>query len=747
MMLQNVLRAARAGAASSNVNTASNALRKLSTSRVARDAVEVFVNGKPVQIERGSAVIQACEAAGVDIPRFCYHDRLSVAGNCRMCLVELERAPKPIASCAYPVTPGMKILTDTPNVKKAREGVMEFLLANHPLDCPVCDQGGECDLQDQSMRYGSDRGRFTEPTGKRAVEDKNFGPLIKTSMNRCIHCTRCVRFANEVAGITELGTSGRGNDMQIGTYIEKVLDSEMSANVIDLCPVGALTSKPYAFKARPWELQKTESIDVLDAVGSNIRIDSRGLEVMRVMPRLNEDINEEWISDKTRYACDGLKTQRLTVPLIRKGDSFVPASWSDALSTVASRISTTAPENMTAVAGSLADAEAMVALKDLFNRFNSDNLTVDGPAFAANGAIAHSSDVRSNYLFNSAISGIDRADVVLLVGTNPRHEAAIINARIRKAYLHNNLTVGLVGAEINTTFGYDHIGTDAAALKQLASGKHAFSKVLAEAKNPMIIVGSGIAEQANAAEILASVNELALKHEAAFFRPDWNGVNTLQRAAGRAAAFDIGYSAAPVSEKLKSTRSGQFIYLLGADDISAADIPQDAFVVYQGHHGDNGAHLADVILPGAAYTEKTATYINTEGRAQLARAAVNPPEGAREDWKVIRALSELAGVTLPYDDALELRQRMYDVSPTLVHLDDVAPVSSSLAVLAAKNAAAAAAKSGGKNVSFEAVVKNFYMTDPISRASSTMAKCTASFVKGKALDQLSEPERKLAIAM
>lgn len=457
-------------------------------------------------------------------------DRLSVAGNCRMCLVEVERAPKPVASCAYPVMPGMKVKTNTPMVHKAREGVMEFLLYNHPLDCPICDQGGECDLQDQSMRYGSDRGRFHEPRGKRAVEDKNFGPLIKTEMTRCIQCTRCVRFANEVAGAPELGTSGRGNDMQISTYIERTIDSEMSGNVIDLCPVGALTSKPYQMKARPWELKKYETIDVSDAIGSNIRLDTRGVEVMRILPRLNDEINEEWISDKTRFFYDGLKVQRLTTPLVREGNRFVPTSWEKAMQRVGEELSKVEGNSAKAIAGHLADAESMVALKDLFNRIGSENLTIDAP----NGSspLAVNNDFRSNYVLNSTIAGVEDADVVLFVGSNPRHEAPILNTRFRKAYLHNGQDFGLIGEAVDLTYDYEHIGQDTKSIESLLDGSHPFAKRLAEAKRPLILVGSGVVENAKDSNyLLSKVAELAEKHKNTIFQEDWNGFNVLQRVS------------------------------------------------------------------------------------------------------------------------------------------------------------------------------------------------------------------------
>ena len=549
------------------------------STRQAAAEVTVTVDGISVQIEQGSAVIQACEKAGVQIPRFCYHEKLQVAGNCRMCLVEVERAPKPIASCAMPVMPNMVIKTTTPVVHKAREGVMEFLLANHPLDCPICDQAGECDLQEQSMRYGSDRSRFHEITGKRAVEDKNIGPLVKTVMTRCIHCTRCIRFANEVAGAPELGTTGRGADMQIGTYIERAVQTELSGNIIDLCPVGALTSKPYAFRARPWELKKTESIDVHDAVGSAIRVDARGVEVMRVLPRLNDDINQEWINDKSRFACDGLRTQRLTTPLVRVGNRFEPASWEEALSKIGdayARLNPTGHE-FKAIAGHLADAESMVTLRDLVHRAGSENLAVDQPGGGT--PLAHGVDVRSNYLFNSTINGIADADALLIVGSNPRHEASIINLRLRSKWLKSGLPIAFVGEAFDSTFAYEHLGSDLTALKKALSASEFGGKVLAKASKPMIIVGSAMAEHPDSKAIFETLGQFVNKHEAQFFSPGWNGYNILQRAASRSAAFDVGFV---THDPAVSQVIPKFLWLLGADELAPSDIPKDAFVVYQG---------------------------------------------------------------------------------------------------------------------------------------------------------------------
>ncbi|KAJ2721036.1 ndufs1 NADH-ubiquinone oxidoreductase subunit [Coemansia sp. Benny D115] len=689
---------------------------------VARKEIEMFIDGKPVMIEEGSAIIQAAEKAGVTIPRFCYHERLGIAGNCRMCLVEIEKSPKMAASCAMPVGPGMRVLTDTPKIKQAREGVMEFLLANHPLDCPICDQGVECDLQDQSMRYGTDRGRFKE--NKRAVEDKDIGPLVRTTMTRCIQCTRCVRFINEVAGTGELGTTGRGNDMQIGTYVSRPLSSELSGNIIDLCPVGALTSKPYAFTARPWELKNTESIDVVDALGSNIRVDSRGEEVMRVLPRTNDAVNEEWISDKARFACDGLKRQRLTTPLVRVGDKFEAATWTDALQLVGERLRAARPERVRAVAGALADAESMVALKDLVNAVGSENLSVD--AMDARGAVGTGVDVRSNHTFNAGIAAIEDADAVLMIGTNPRHEAPVLNARLRKPYLAGSAQFALIGRPVDLTFEYAHIGETAAAIDALASGKHAFAEVLRGAQRPLVIVGGAVNELSGtaAADVMAAVARLA-KSVPSLVTGQWNGLSVLQYAAGRTAALDIGF--VPNGQSTPA-EGAEFVYLLNADEIRPADIPADAFVVYQGHHGDAGAHLADVILPGAAYTEKSATFVNTEGRTQRTRQAVGPPGAAREDWKIIRALSEAAGLTLPYDDVVTLRARMADVCPSLVHVDECEATSADVAQLGLAQLRGAASSQSPVNAEFVRAIGDYYMTDVISRASRTMARASASAV-------------------
>ncbi|POS85889.1 NADH-ubiquinone oxidoreductase 78 kDa subunit mitochondrial precursor, partial [Erysiphe pulchra] len=716
MLRQNLARTVLRGSKSGQYSS----LRCFVTSTKQNAEIQLTIDGKQVSVEAGSALIQACEKAGVTIPR-----KLMIAGNCRMCLVEVEKAPKPVASCAWPVQPGMVVKTNSPLTHKAREGVMEFLLANHPLDCPVCDQGGECDLQDQSMRYGADRGRFHEISGKRATEDKDIGPLIKTSMNRCIHCTRCIRFANDIAGAPELGSTGRGNDMQIGTYLAKNLDSEMSGNIIDLCPVGALTSKPYAFRARPWELKHTESIDVLDALGSNIRIDSRGLEVMRILPRLNDDINEEWINDKSRFACDGLKTQRLTNPLIRKLDKFFPATWEEVLTEIGYAYKDRCVEanEFKAIAGQLIDIESMIALKDLLNKLGSENLALDQPF--GDQPIAHGIDVRSNYLFNSTIVGVEEADVILIVGCNTRHEAAGLNARIRKQWMRSDLEIGVVGETWDSTFDFEHLGNSAVALKKALAGP--FGKKLAAASRPMIIVGSGVTDHIDAKIFYESIGSFVDKNASKFLTGDWNGFNVLQRSASRAGAYEIGFT---VPSTTVANIKPKIIWLLGADEFAAEDIPADAFVIYQGHHGDRGAQIADVVLPGAAYTEKSATYVNTEGRAQMTRAATSLPGAARIDWKIIRAASEFLGAPLPYDDVAALRDRMFEISPILGSYDIVEPVA--LKELSKIQLVDQNKGSKAKGQPLRKVIEDFYFTDVISRSSPTMARCSAAKKMGVA---------------
>lgn len=580
-----------------------------------------------------------------------------------MCLVEVEKMPKPAAACAMPVMKGWRIKTDSAITRRARESVMEFLLMNHPLDCPICDQGGECDLQDQAMAFGSDRSRFTDIdfTGKRAVEDKDIGPLVKTTMTRCIHCTRCIRFASEVAGVDDLGTTGRGNDMQVGTYVEKLFMSELSGNIIDLCPVGALTSKPYSFVARPWEIRKIESIDVLDAVGSNIIVSTRTGEVMRILPRENEEINEEWLGDKSRFACDGLKRQRLITPMLRMPNGELePVEWESALVQVAKRVNAAPRGKLAAVVGSLADAEAMVALKDLMNKLGSETVCTE-QSFPLSGS---GTDLRSNYVMNSSIQGVEEADLILLVGTNPRYEAPLLNTRIRKAYVHGEADIAMIGPNVDLSYNHENLGNDANIISSIATGQHAFAQRLKQAKKPMIIVGADLLAKPNGKQVMDALQGFAQKLTA---EKGCKVFNVLQKNASQVAALDIGYT--PGTDSLKEAQPA-VVFLLNADAgvVTRESLPKDCFVVYQGHHGDAGAQMADVVLPGAAYTEKQATYVNTEGRAQQTLMAVSPPGMAREDWKIIRALSEVLGEGLPYDNLDEIRNRMEDIAPHLVRL-------------------------------------------------------------------------------
>lgn len=638
-----------------------------------------------------------------------------------MCLVEVEKSVKPVASCAMPVMKGMKIKTNTDFVRKAREGVMEFLLQNHPLDCPICDQGGECDLQDQAMNFGSDRGRLDcRNDGKRAVEDKNIGPLVKTVMTRCIQCTRCVRFANEVAAFPDFGTTGRGVDLQIGTYVEKFFASELSGNIIDICPVGALTSKPYSFTARPWETRKTESVDVMDATGSNIVVTHRTGELLRVIPKMNDNINEEWISDRTRFAIDGLKTQRLLTPMVKGQDGLLkPASWEEALFTVAQKLRDTPAELKAAVVGGLSDTESMLALKDLFNRFNSDNLCTEHEFPSGSGG----SDLRYNYIFNDGIAGVEQADALLLIGTNPRFEAPVLNARIRKTYLYSDIEVGVIGGNADLTYDYAHLGSNASAIDDVLAGKSDFAKRLASAKNPIIIVGSEALKGEQGGVLLAKAQQLAEKLQA---NTSGKVFNVLHQWAGEVGALDLGYkSGTSVIRK----RPVKFLYLLGADEgrVTRQNLDSQAFVVYQGHHGDAGADIADVVLPGAAYTEKEATYVNTEGRSQRTLPALAPPGEAREDWKIIRAISEVSGKTLPYDDLKQLRQRMTEVAPHLVRYGDVEEP------LTVKNASQLA-QSGSLNADVTAAQKelaDFYITNVITRNSTSMAQARKAALRAK----------------
>ncbi|WP_404378915.1 NADH-quinone oxidoreductase subunit NuoG [Caenispirillum salinarum] len=679
---------------------------------------KLTIDGIEVEVEPGTTILQAAEQVGVEIPRFCYHERLSIAGNCRMCLVEVQPGPpKPAASCAMPVADGMTVKTNSPMAMKARKGVMEFLLINHPLDCPICDQGGECDLQDQAMAYGADTSRYAE--AKRAVKDKYLGPLVATQMTRCIHCTRCIRFAQEVAGVPELGATGRGEHMEVTNYVEKALHSELSGNVVDLCPVGALTNKPYAFNARPWELKKTESVDVFDAVGSNIRVDSRGPQVMRVLPRVNDDVNEEWISDKTRQAVDGLLRQRLDRPYVRKDGKLKPATWKEAFETIAARLNGVSGDKIAAIAGDLADVESMAALKDLMTGLGSTSIDCRQDGMKVDPA------VRASYLFNSTIAGVEEADALLIVGANPRWEAAVLNARIRKRYLMGGFKIGLVGQAVDLTYKYDHLGTGPATLQELVDGKHSFVEVLKGAKKPMIIVGTGALMRDDGAQVLGAARKLA--DAVGAVTEDWNGFNVLHTAAGRVGGLDVGFVPGEGGRDTRAIVEGaakgdvEVVWLHHADEIAGERLGK-AFVIYQGHHGDRGAHRADVILPGAAYTEKNATWVNTEGRVQRGRLAVFPPGEAREDWTIIRALSEVLGKTLPYNTLAQLRDRMIAANAVFGRVDEVVPAE--WATFGDDTALSADAKA------FALPIENFYMTDPISRASLVMAECTDVYING-----------------
>ncbi|MDX1922322.1 MAG: NADH-quinone oxidoreductase subunit NuoG [Alphaproteobacteria bacterium] len=673
------------------------------------------INDIELEVAPGTSVLQACEQLGIEVPRFCYHDKLSVPANCRMCLVEVEKTPKPQASCALPCGEGMVVKTNTPVVLRARKNVMEMLLINHPLDCPICDQGGECDLQDQAVAYGFDRGRYAE--AKRAVKDKELGPLVKTVMTRCIHCTRCVRFADEIAGTPVLGGFGRSEHLEIGTYIEKAVSSELSGNLVDVCPVGALTNKPYAFEARPWELSKTETIDVLDAVGSNIRVDTRGQEVMRILPRLHEDVNEEWINDKTRYACDGLKRQRLDTPYVRGVDGKLkPANWGEAFAAIARQLKGLPGEGIAAIAGDLADAEAMFALKQLMQQLKSPNIDCrqDGAQYDVSQ--------RAGYTFNSKISGIEQADVILLVGTNPRVEASLINARIRKRWLRGGLKVGVIGEQADLTYPTKYLGANPLVLDEILQGRNAFSELLKNAKNPMIIVGAGALARKDGLFIQYRARKIAETYN--MVREGWNGFNILQTVASRVAGLDMGFvpAAGGMATNDIITAAGQgrigLLYLLGADEIDMGKLG-NTFVVYQGHHGDAGASRADVILPGAAYTEKSALYMNTEGRLQSTRRATFPPGQAKEDWQIIRALSEVLGQALPYDTLPQIRQKMVQAHALFARLDHVEPAPWNNF-----------ARDGVlESAPLRSSITNFYQTDVISRASPTMAQCVEAFLK------------------
>ncbi|WP_316198663.1 NADH-quinone oxidoreductase subunit NuoG [Bradyrhizobium sp. SZCCHNS2002] len=675
---------------------------------------KIIIDGKEIDVPPEYTLLQACEAAGAEIPRFCYHERLSIAGNCRMCLVEVKGGPKPVASCAWGVRdcrPGPngeppEVSTRSPMVKKAREGVMEFLLINHPLDCPICDQGGECDLQDQAMGYGVDTSRFAE--NKRAVEDKYLGALVKTSMNRCIQCTRCVRFSAEVCGVPEMGAIGRGEDMEITTYLEQALSSELQGNLVDICPVGALTSKPYAFAARPWELGKTQSIDVMDGLGSAIRVDTRGREVMRILPRINDAVNEEWISDKARHVVDGLRTQRLDRPYVREGGKLRAATWPEAFNVIASKLARIDGKRIGAIAGDLAAVEEMFALKELLAKLGSTNVAVQG------GDSFDPKAGRASYIFNPTIAGIEQADAILIVGANPRKEAAVLNARIRKRWRSGQLKVGLIGPQADLTYPYEHIGAGTDSLSSVISGKHSFASVLKNAKNPIVLVGAGAAARHDGAAILAQAAKLALDANAV--RDDWNGFAVLHDTASRVGALDIGFVGTGLTVAQMTTfGTMDVLFLLGADEV---EVPEGVFTVYVGTHGDRGAHRADVILPGAAYTEKSAIYVNTEGRVQMTGRASFPPGEAREDWAIIRALSDALAKKLPYDSLAALRAAIFKAVPRLARIDQIeSGLIADIRTLAGKGGSL-------EKAAFKPLVQDFYLTNPIARASAVMAECS-----------------------
>jgi len=666
---------------------------------------KLIIDGIEMEVESGTSILQACTQAGIVIPHFCYHNKLSIAANCRMCLVEVENRPKPVPSCAVECADGMVVHTASPAVQKARKGVMELLLVNHPLDCPVCDKGGECDLQDLAFACGNANGRFKEK--KRVTAKKEFGPLIKTALSRCIMCTRCVRFVDEVCGTPELGCLGRGEKLEIGTYVSRALTSEMQGNLVDICPTGALTSKPAAFTGRSWEYQKTETIDVSDAVGSNIRVDVRGNEVMRVLPRRNDDVNEAWISDKARFAIDGLKFKRLDKPYIRRDGKLVPASWSEAFALVAEKIRDTAPARVAALAGNLADCESMFALKALMDSLGAPNIDcrTDGADYDVSS--------RGGYIMNAGIAGIDDADAILLIGTNPRTEAAVINARIRKRWLCGGCRIGLIGPPTNLNYPYLYLGNTPQSILDLRSGKSEFGRILKAAEKPMFLLGAGALARSDGGALQRTIRELAEYFKA--IREDWNGFNVLQSAASRVGGIDIGFLPKKEGFGTRAILKGKadVVWLLGADECELKNMGK-AFVVYQGHHGDAGARRADVILPGAAFTEKTGLYVNTEGRPQLALQAAFPPGDAREDWKIIRAFSEEFGTPLPFDTIERLREKMIASAPHLATIG-VCDIAAPEAFGATGNMT---------NMPFMPLIENFYMTDPIGRASPTMAKCT-----------------------
>ncbi|MDB2527027.1 NADH-quinone oxidoreductase subunit NuoG [Candidatus Pelagibacter bacterium] len=673
--------------------------------------LKLKVNNTEIEVEEGLTVLQACEKAGVEIPRFCYHEKLSIAGNCRMCLVEMEKSPKPIASCAMPAAEGMNIKTNTALVEKARKGVMEFLLANHPLDCPVCDQGGECDLQDQSMFYGVDKSRYKE--NKRFVPEKNMGPLIKTQMTRCIHCTRCVRFATEVAGVPELGAIGRGEDMQITTYLEQSMQSELSANVVDLCPVGALTSKPYVFEARPWELKKTETIDVMDAVGSNIRVDTYGWEVKRVLPRVNEDINEEWISDKTRYACDGLLNQRLDTPYIKYNGKFEKASWKEVYEIIKSKFKNIDKDKICGITGDLVNMETLYIFKELFNKtLNTQNIESRSSHSYLNP------DKRENYLFNSSINRIEESDFIFLVGSNPRYEATILNARIRKAYLANKTKIISLNDVGDLTYPYNALDGNIQNIKDIIDDKHEISSLITKAKKPIIIFGQSALKSKYSKFIFESFKSYLIKNNK--ISEDWNALNIISENAATVGGFDLGiYKTTDGSnEILKDLENNKFelIYLLGQDNIKFNK--QNEFIIYQGSHGDKGAEIADIILPGAAYTEQSGYYTNLEGKLQKAYKASYPPENAKEDWLIINEIAEIMNHRKLFNDKDELESSLINQINLMIEKNK------------SKNFIQI------ENLTFEKEIlkidsEDYYHSNVIARASKTMNECKLAKINFK----------------
>jgi len=666
---------------------------------------KILINGKEIEFEKGMTVLQACELADVEIPRFCYHEKLSIAGNCRMCLVEMEKSPKPIASCAMPAAEGMNIKTNTAFVEKARKGVMEFLLANHPLDCPVCDQGGECDLQDQSLYYGVDKSRFVE--NKRDVKEKYMGPLIKTQMTRCIHCTRCVRFATEVAGVPEIGAIGRGENMEITTYLEKSMESELSANVIDLCPVGALTSKPYAFEARPWELKKTESIDVMDAVGSNIRVDTYNWEVKRILPRLNNEINEEWISDKTRYSCDGLLKQRLDVPYIKKQNKLQKSSWDEAIALLVEKIQSIQPHEIAGHIGDMINMENALGFKKLFNILKSKNLEFREKDFYIN------SEEKINYIFNSSIAGIEDSDLILLIGTNPRHEATILNARIRKAFVQKSVPIFSIGDPGDLTYDYEIIGNKTDDIKKIINNEHEFTKKLLSAKKPIIIIGESALELKCGKYIFEKLKSFLIKNN--LINENWNSLNILTQNASTVGLLDLKILKTEMQNDFFSNlrnRKFKLLYLLGSDNL---DFKKDnEFVVYQGSHGDRGAEIADIILPSATYTEQNGLYENLEGRLQECKKASYPIGESIEDWKIFNKIIKKLNIQENTSNFDQLRREVLNFIPNFSNLNDLP-----------KKEAIKKNEIKADFISEEIIIRelDYYYTNSISRSSKTMSEC------------------------